>query len=173
MPAKDDYCYRILKKYSLLVDYDGVCNRINVPSQIEGETFKTWKIRVLGNETSNVRIFTPATPASQTRISTLQNVASGDHFERMFDARQRELSVKRTVAISDAVVRAEKKYSSIPKETLEKLLEEHDLEPSVEEFFQNFDKEVGDDVKIEPLLQKLISAYNYSVQEFRKKQIHT
>ena len=174
MSAKDDYCYRILKTYSLLVDYDGKCNRVNVPSPIDGETFKAWKKRVLGAATSEVKVFSPITPAPQTKISTLQNVASGEHFERMFNARQREMSVKMTVAVGDAVVRAEQKFSSIPKDTLRDLVQEKgfDLEPSVKQFFDKFDDEVGQDIDIERLLKKLIHNYNNAVRYAKNKQLH-
>jgi len=174
MSPKDDYCYRILKTYSLLVDYDGKCNRVNVPSPKSGETFKAWKIRVLGLETYNVTIFTPAAPAPQTKISTLQNDASGEHFERMFNARQREMSARITVAVGDAVVLAEQKFSRIPKDTLRDIVQEKEygLEPSVKQFFDKFDKEVGEDIDIERLLRKLIHNYNNSVRFAKNKKLH-
>ena len=174
MSPKDDYCYRILKTYSLLVDYEGKCKGVNVPRPKEGETFKAWKIRVLGSGASGVKIFTPVTPASQTKISTLQSLASGEHFERMFNARQRGMSAKIAVAVDDAVVRAEQKFSTIPKDTLRDILQEkeYDLEPSVRQFFDKFDAEVSEDVDIERLLRKLIHNYNNAVRYGKKKQLH-
>ena len=75
---------------------------------------------------------------------------------------------------SDAVVRAEQKFSSIPKDTLRDLVQEKgfDLEPSVKQFFDKFDDEVGQDIDIERLLKKLIHNYNNAVRYAKNKQLH-
>lgn len=61
---KEEYCYRILKAYSLIVDFDGEPHRINVPSPIDAdETLAQWRSRVLGPDATNVVFYQPTQSA--------------------------------------------------------------------------------------------------------------
>jgi hypothetical protein len=86
MASKESYCYRILKSHSLIVDFNGEPRLKNVPSIIEGETFKKWKERVLGDEVTDVVIYAPIVPAQHTKVSTLQNLSTAQHLENIFTA---------------------------------------------------------------------------------------
>lgn len=46
---KNEKCLAILKKYSLLVDFDGEAPINAIKPAIEGETFGQWKKRLWGN----------------------------------------------------------------------------------------------------------------------------
>lgn len=166
MSSKEIYCYRILKAYSLIINFDGDAERANVPGPVDGETFKRWKKRVLGDSTSNVEVFTPTIPAPNTKIETLRNVASADHLERVFRAFSKDKDAKKTEAIHEAVAQKEHQLSTLPKAVLNDILAEteHALEPSVKEFFKRFNTKVAMDIDVEHLLRDLINTYNDTVR---------
>lgn len=174
MSSKEDYCYRILKKYSMLVDFEGTPHRKTVPDPRpeDNETYKQWKERVLGNAVSDVTLYAPIVdPASQTRIATLQSQASADHLEKMFNSFAKAKETQRKTAINAAVVNTEKKYESFSKETLEDIVAEFDenLEPSVEEFFNRFLNDTNPDINTEELMRALIKTYNNVVRQYRER----
>jgi hypothetical protein len=172
MPTKDIYCYRILKTYSLIVNFDDEVSRSNVPSPTENETFKQWKDRVLGSSVTNVTVFTPSEPASQTRISTLQNKSGAEHLERVFRTFGKEKDAKNSVAMEHAVKMKEQQLSTLPKSVLEDILSgsEYELEPSVVEFLQRFEESTEDSINAESIIRDLIKTYNNTVRLSRKKE---
>jgi len=110
--SKEIYCYRILKAYSLIVDFDGIPDRQNVPSPLDGETYGQWQNRVLGDNVSNVVLYSPDQPRGNTLISTLQNRANAKHLKKIFRAvrklktRQKKSPVHKTnenVDVDDSI----------------------------------------------------------------------
>ena len=170
MPDKSIYQYRILKAYSLLVDFKGELERENVPRPIEGETFRQWKGRVLGDSISNVRVFAPTSPRPQTRIATLQKTADAGILEQVFRAISKEKVAKKDIAVGIAVTRTAHQLSTFPKDALKDILAEttHELEPSVAEFFERLEMDISDDIDIHDLLVRLINTYNESVRLGRR-----
>ena len=170
MPDKSIYQYRILKAYSLLVDFDGEPAREKVPGPVDGETFKQWKERVLGDSISNVTVFTPVSPSSQTKMTTLKNAASADTLERVFRAIGKEKATKKDIAVDIAVTRTAHQLSTFPKDALKDILAEttHEVEPSVAEFFKRLETDISEDINIHDLLILLINTYNESVRISRK-----
>jgi hypothetical protein len=166
MSSKERYCYRILNSHSLIVDFNGEPSHKNVPHKIDGETFKKWKERVLGNEVTDVVIYAPIAPASQTKVSTLQNLSAAKHLENVFSAFGKAKDKKKSAAVEKAV----SALVTFPRMTLEDLLEEHgdSLEPSVSEFFQRFINLKEDDIDTEAILRDLIGTYNTVVRRCRE-----
>jgi hypothetical protein len=171
MSSKEKYCYQILKTYSLIVDFDGKPPRKNVRAPKEGETYKQWKERVLGNAVTDIVIYAPIDPGPQTKISTLQNLADAEHLEKMFKTVEQIKDKKKIVAIKDAVFDTKQKLTSFSKDTLGLLLEElgDKLEPSVREFFDRFLKSARTDIDTEELLRALLYTYNDVVSMYRKR----
>ena len=170
MSDKSIYQYRILKAYSLLVDFDGEPARENVPSPVEGETFKQWKKRVLGDSISNVTVFTPVLHKPQTKMTTLQNTASAGILEKVFRAFGKDKAAKKDIAVDMAVSRTEHQLSTFPKDALKDILAEttHEVEPSVAEFFERLETDTSDDINIHDLLVRLVDTYNESVRLSRR-----
>lgn len=190
--SKEQFCYRILKNYSLIVDFDGKPIRKNVPKPKDGETFKQWKERLFGDSVSNIILYAPFEPAPQTKISTLQQQSKAEKFEKVFRAllrerdreqeenenaikeeHQRELWKKRAEkkeAIKQAVIETKRQLISFPTQTLESLLDEHEekLEPPVRLFFNRFLESKEENINTETLLNDLIKKYNGVVREYRK-----
>ncbi len=92
VPPKENYCYKILKTYSLIADFKGTPTtaknvpKLNVPKPMKDETFNLWKVRVLGPSVSDVVLYMPVIPAPQTRIDTLQRNSDAEHIEKVFKA---------------------------------------------------------------------------------------
>ncbi|WP_447878695.1 hypothetical protein [Serratia fonticola] len=167
MEAKESYCYRILKTHSVIVDFDGEPHLTNVPGVVEGETFKQWKMRVLGPDATNVVVYYPDTPTPQTRMHNLKVTYSAKHVERMFRDFGRIKYGKKLLAVENSISETEARFSYVPRETLEILIDEKrgSLEPAVQEFFKEFLKPENGDFDIESLLGKLIDNYNKAVRK--------
>lgn len=172
MSSKEDFCYKILKKYSMLVDFEGTPHSKSVlePIPEDNETYKQWKKRVLGDAVSDVTLYGPIIdPAPQTRIKTLQYQVDADHLEKIFNSFAKAKEAQRKKAISTAVEKTEKRYESFSKETLEDILVSFDgsLEPSVSDFFNRFLNDKNPDIDTEKIIKELIEAYNNVVREYR------
>lgn len=171
MTNKEDYCYSILKKYSLIVDFDGTPANKNAPPPLEGETFSKWKKRVLGNEVTDVVIYGPYTPAPNKKISSLQTEASADHLKKVFRFFNRTKNSQKENAVSHAIDETEKRYIHFSKKTLQLIIDELDeeLEPSAQQFFDRFLKQAEPDINTEELLRSLLKTYNTAVRLYRQR----
>jgi hypothetical protein len=170
MSKKEKYCHRILKTYSLIVDFNGKPPRENVPSPIDGETYRDWKTRVLGDDVADIVLYGPIEPGPKTKIKTLQNRANAEHLEKMFRAFEKIKDKQKTNAVEEAVSETKRKLISFPKDTLELLIEDlgDSLEPPVRHFFDRFLNSVQTDIDTEKLLRKLIGNYNSVVHSYRE-----
>ncbi|MFZ4439389.1 MAG: hypothetical protein ACOYOS_13240 [Syntrophales bacterium] len=171
MSLKEKYCHRILKTYSLIVDFNGTPPRKNVPAPIKGETYKQWKKRVLGNDVTDITLYGPIEPDQKTKIRTLQNEANAEHLERMFRAFEKIKDKQKSTAVEEAVSETERMFSTFPKDTLKLLTEELgvSLELSVRQFFDRFLNSKQSDIDTEKLLRDLILTYNNVVHRYREQ----
>jgi hypothetical protein len=172
MSTKDKYIYRILKAYSILVDFEGETGRLNVPGPVENETFGQWRRRVLGADVTNVNVFGPMNPAPQKKMSTLQAEASATNFERVIRDFSREKDTKKDLAVNEAVEVTETRFSTLPKDAINDILSEleHQLEPSLGEFFKRLLARTPGDIDVESLLRDLVNSYNNSVRIARESR---
>ncbi len=172
--SNERYCYRIFKKYSLLVDFEGTPHRVNVPEEIENETFARWKKRVLGSDVENVVVFVAIKPDPRTRIKTLKKWGEPNYLKKIFTmlarANREQKNEAVNEAITEAIVATENYFTNFSKETLADLLidSEDKLEPSVQEFFNNFLNSTKEDIDTEELLKCLLVAYNNAVRAHRE-----
>lgn len=176
MAAKERYCYQILKSHSVVVDFDGQPHLTKVPGIVEGETFKQWKMRVLGPDVENVVIYGPYEPTPQTRMHNVRAVNSASNVERMFRAFGKIKDNKKQKAIDNAIADTTARFSVVPRETLEDLIAEkkHSLKPSVQDFFNRFiesNSKSEENISIEKLLNELIDNYNKVAKIFREKNV--
>jgi len=141
MPSKEKYCFDILKSHSLLVDFEGNPRSKKVPEFKEGETFKQWKKRVLGDKVNNVVIYSPKTPDPQENIMTLKDESRAIHLFNMFKAfnefknSQKEKAVKET----------EHELITFPKDMLKRIIK--DKEPPTTELANSLRKFLNSDKK--------------------------
>lgn len=173
MSAKEQYCYRILESYSLLIDFEGEVHRTKVPDAIQGETFKAWKARVLGPEVSNVRVFAPIEPRAQKRMSALKEECDASHIKRGFGTLKRNIKNKSKVAVEVAVSETVEDLSTLSKSALTLILREFtdELEPSVKEFFERFKKSTDERIDAYDLIAQLIRKHNELVKVVRQKRL--
>jgi hypothetical protein len=170
MSSKEEYCYRILKSYSLIVDFDGTPDRVNVPAPVEGETYGQWKKRILGEDIHNVVLYSPAKPANQTKIGTLQNQAGAEHLEKMFKSLEKIKNKQKIVAVNAAEEDTKLKLTTFPRQTLVELVDDYreDLEPSVKECIGRFLNSGDINIDTYQLVNELLQRYNVAVRKFRE-----
>lgn len=167
MPEKDQYRYRIMKTYGILVDYEGDAAHNHVPARIDqDETFKQWKLRVLGPNVSDVTVMTPVEPAPNRRMFYLTGLSSADSVESMFRERQKAAKVAKSEAVADT----RQRYATYPKENLQDILADRDLklEESVKQYLQNLAEEISEEIDQDDLIRKLVIAYNMAVRTARE-----
>ncbi len=190
--SKEIFIRNILKKYELIVDFDGEPVLKNVPSPLEEpETFKHWCARVLKG-CSNVRVFMPLTPAPQSKIIRLQTEAQTHQLDQVFkavarlqkkkarqavitaeeDAQQKVATVKEEAeqTVTAVTKGAQKKYAAVSKETIEDIREQlaGELEPGVSAFLLRLSVEASKaPIDIEEAMTELIKAYNAAVKRVK------
>lgn len=166
MSSKENYCYKILNTYGLIVDFEGEQHRSNVPSPVKGESFSEWKLRVLGDEVTNVVVYAPYAPRGNKKIQTLQAEASAEHLEKTFKLLKKNFAKQKAIAKEETALA----FASVPKDTLQDLVDEfyESLEPSVQEFFQNCLASMETDIDTETLIRELLVRYNAAVKRCRE-----
>lgn len=183
MNNKQKYILKILRKYGILVNFTGEPNKQNLPSKIKGENLKRWISRVLGDDVSDVQIYTPTQPHGNFSIERLSDTSEIDFVKdilraslKMKDEEVREELESAEHEYKDRVkaqkARLYKKkeeeikkvhedLASINTETLSDILHEiHNLEPSVQEFLARFIKEGEANISTQELLTELITRHN-------------
>lgn len=170
MSSKENYCYKILNTYGLIVNFEGEQHRSNVPSPVEGENFSQWKLRVLGTEVSNVVVYAPYEPSGNKKIYKLQAEANAEHLEKTFKLLKKTFAKQKAIEVSVAKKETALAFASAPKDTLEDLVDEYyeSLEPSVQEFFQNCLASMETDIDTETLIRELLVRYNAAVKRCRE-----
>ena len=164
---KEQFQLRILKAYSIVCDFDGEPRRKNVPSPKKRETFKQWKLRVLGENVKNVTLHGPWTPPQNMQISTIQEWSKKQPLESVLKvlAADKKKAIKETEEVK-------RSYVSFPRTTLDDLLREiadkEGLENAVQEFFCGFLNSVASDIDTEELLRDLIERFNGNARSLRK-----
>lgn len=171
MPEVDKYRLRILKTYSIMVEYEGTPHRSNVPSPVEAETFKQWKARVLGPGVTNVVVLAPWNPPSQTQMRTIQGW-SNLHWPKLIAAEvTTKKNLERERVVGEETERVRKSYDNFSADTLRDLIVdmEGDLHLAAEEFLtRQLAKEYTLDTR--DLVHSLIQLYNGALRELRTHQ---
>lgn len=170
MPNKDQYRYRIMKTYGILVDYEGEAEHARAPAKIkQEETFKQWKLRVLGPRVSGVTVMKPVAPAPNSKMCYLTVLSSSDSVASMFREMQKEAMSAKREAIDDTKHR----YATFPKENLEDILQDPDLklEDSVKHYLQHLIEQIDKEIEQDDLMRKLVLAYNCAVHTVRQASL--
>lgn len=172
MSTKEEYCFRVLRKYGLLVNFDGEVGKVNVPEPLDGsdETLAHWIDRVLGVDVSNVVVYRPESLNGTRRIAKLQTFVDAVHLRQVLRAQTKVKNAQAVVKVEKAVEKTEHIFSTLPKGTIEDHLAEfgESLEPSVRDFFERQISNSPDDVSTEILLKNFIKSFNDVACEYRK-----
>lgn len=174
MSSKENFCYRVFQKYSLVVDFDENFSDLDysvpIPNPIEKETYGSWKARVLGDCVKNVVLYAPSEPTDKTWINTLQSRTGADHLENFVGAIKSAERAQKKSAVNAAIEETHLKFTTFPKAALADLVaaSEDVLEPSVIEFFDRFLKSGDSDIDTEAIIAALLKAYNEAVRVHRR-----
>jgi hypothetical protein len=139
MSTKEEYCFRVLRKYGLLVKFDGEVNRVKVPEPLEDndETLKQWIKRVLGPDVTNVFVYMPESNPGMRKIAKLQVDVDAVHLQHVLRAQTKVKNAQTVVKVEKAVEKTQHIFSTLPKGTIQDHLADfgESLEPSVKDFF--------------------------------------
>lgn len=170
MSSKEGTCFRILKKYGLMIDgpEDMLANLKRLPAKQE-ETFKQWKIRLFSENSEEITVYVPYTPRNNTQMSTIVRDYGGEHLKKVFLRYGKFKDKKRKDAIEETEQDVIERLSTFPKETLASLMDEfeEELQPSVVEFLERYINATDEDIDTEDLLRDLLKTYNNAVTQFR------
>jgi len=193
MKDKQKFILKILKKYGLLVDFEGDPPRTNLPGPVEGETFRAWSARVLYCDPRYVTVYGPIAPASNKKVSRLADETKMDFVDALVlqaqrskekeAAEEREMQASAAKALRTKLRRtmkaqtaqeleeAKKLFASVGTETIQDLLDSNlELANSVREYLErvaaNADRSSANDV-----FTDLVSNYNVAVLKSRELQI--
>lgn len=161
--TKEEYCFRVLRKYGVLVDFQGEVGKTNVPSPAdESETFAQWTKRVLGTQVSDVVVYAPREISGNQRIENVQSSVRHQHLQGVIRAQAKVKDELASVKTDKAVEKVEHRYATFSRDTIEDhLIELGDtLEASVQEFFTRAMKAAPDEIGAEQLLKELICKFN-------------
>lgn len=170
MSSKEAICYQILKKYSLIVDFEGEPALANVPEPEEKETYNDWKNRVLGDDISNVVLYAPIpSPRGNTLISTLQLQVGASHLKEIFNVINETRIEQKKSAVKIAIKKTKIEFTSFQKGTLECLISdsEQEFEKPVRDFLDRFLKKTAPNIDAEEIVGELLESYNDAVCRFR------
>lgn len=163
--SKEKYCANILRYYSILVEYKGDEDKVNVPLPIEkSETLAHWKQRVLGSDVSDVKVYMPIDISGNTLLSTIQNKIDSRHIARIFNNLRKEKNQEKEIAVE----KTKQKFTKFSIQKLEEIVDdlEFTLEEPVREFLEKYMQD-NSEVKTEELIEKLVKLYNEAARQFR------
>lgn len=172
MSEKNEKCLAILKKYSLLVDFDDKAPMNPITPPIEGETFGRWKKRLWGDSAEHVVVYVPDQPNANTRIATLQRKADVNHLQAIFRQLAREQRQEKKELVEDTKTKTAKIYSTVPIDALQDAAAElaDELQPAVSGFIESYRAKQPDDIGIDSLIQALLRNYNEAVKQLRQRE---
>lgn len=171
MSTKEEYCFRVMRKYGLLVNFDGEPRTSNVPDLVDDgdETLAQWIRRVLGPDVENVVVYTPKVLVGTRKIRKLQNLVEAPHLKQVVKAQAKVKNALAAVKTNKAIERTERIFSTISQDTIQEQLDNigDALEPSVKEFFQRTIENTEDGVDTEKLIKQLMTRINTLTKDVR------
>ena len=172
MSSKFEYCFKVLRTYGLLVNFDGEVSRVNVPAPLEDndETITQWRKRVLGPDVSNLVVYMPEVLTGTRKLSKLQRAVDATHLRQVLRAQGKAKEALGLAKTEKAVEKTERMFSTFSKDTIQDYLDElgDSLEPSVKEFFERQIEKSTGEIGADKLLQDLIIRFNDVAQVHRR-----
>lgn len=172
MSGKDEYCFRVMRKYGLLVNFDGEPRTSNVPDMVnEGdENLAQWILRVLGPNVENVVVYAPQTMDGKRKLLRLQNLVGAPHLIKVVKAQSKVKNALAAVKTEKVAVRVERAFSTISHDTIQEQLDTigEALEPSVKEFFRRMLENSEHSLDTEKLIKDLMTKVNTLTKDHRR-----
>ena len=172
MSGKDEYCFRVMRKYGLLVNFDGEPRTSNVPDMVNDgdENLAQWILRVLGPNVENVVVYAPQTMEGKRKLLRLQNLVDAPHLIQVVKAQSKVNNALAAVKTDKVAGRVERAFSTISHDTIQEQLDTigEALEPSVKEFFRRMIENSEDGLNTEKLIKDMMTRVNTLTKENRK-----
>ena len=172
MSAKDEYCFRVMRKYGLLVNFDGEPRTSNVPDVVNDgdERLAQWILRVLGPDVENVVVYEPKKMDGKRKLFRLQSRVNAPHLTQVVKAQSKVNNALAAVKTEKVAGRVERAFSTISHDTIQEQLDTigEALEPSVKEFFRRMIENSEDGLNTEKLIKDMMTRVNTLTKENRK-----
>ena len=171
--SKEEYCYQILEKYSLLVDFQGTCparNKVPNPKRNIDETFNQWKTRVLGQDVSDVVLYGLSEPKNQTLIKTLQNNSGNEFIKAILKSSELRHKQNCDTLVNEAIKKNTQEIVELTKNHLKDMAENSDycknqvVKDNIEALLRD---PLLDSVKI---IEHLLCKYDAAISHLKKVQ---
>ena len=172
MSAKDEYCFRVMRKYGLLVNFDGEPRTSNVPDVVNDgdERLAQWILRVLGPDVENVVVYEPKKMDGKRKLFRFQSRVNAPHLIQVVKAQSKVNNALAAVKTEKVAGRVERAFSTISHDTIQEQLDTigEALEPSVKEFFQRMIENSEDGLDTEKVIKDLMTRVNTLTKDHRK-----
>ena len=171
-PTKYVASFNILKKYGVLIDPKNIPKTPRpLPEKIVGENFCQWKKRVFGTSDIELSVYAPYIPSDNLLMKNIETKSGGEELLNLCREIIRSKELEKKSAIKLAEQETKKKFSTLPKETIQELLCEMDvyIESSTKELFDRIFEEQQQDISIELIIRKLIEHHSKAASLFRSQ----
>lgn len=171
-PTKYGAAFNILKKYGILINPKNIPETPKpLPEKIIGENFSQWKKRVFGKSNIELNVYIPCIPNNDLLMERIEVKSDSEELLNLCMKIIRDKELEKKSAIKIAEQETKKKFSTLPKETIQELLCEMDvyIESSTKELFDRIFEEQQQDISIELIIRKLIEHHSKAASLFRSQ----
>ena len=171
-PTKYVASFNILKKYGVLIDPKNIPKTPrSLPEKIVGENFCQWKKRIFGTSDIELSVYATYIPSDNLLMKNIETKSGSEELLNLCREIIRSKELEKKSAIKIAEQETKKKYSTLPKETIQELLCEMDvyIESSTKELFDRNCEEQQQDISIELIIRKLIEHHSKAASLFRSQ----
>lgn len=169
MPSKNDYIRRILKSHGVIVDFDGLPNKINLPAKrIDKETFKQWKKRVLGDKVRNVVCYGPIEYGQQKTMDAIRDKANSSQIRTIMRSVRTAERIKADCTVRRVKIESNEVAIRVPMDDIEDIVKglKSSLQLAVYDSIMCYirkNKLQGNNLTIQELFSELLLRYNFAV----------
>ena len=171
-PTKYVASFNILKKYGVLIDPKNIPKTPrSLPEKIVGENFCQWKKRIFGTSDIELSVYATYIPSDNLLMKNIETKSGSEELLNLCREIIRSKELEKKSAIKIAEQETKKKFSTLPKETIQELLCEMDvyIESSTKELFDRNCEEQQQDISIELIIRKLIEHHSKAASLFRSQ----
>ena len=171
-PTKYVASFNIVKKYGVLIDPKNIPKTPrSLPEKIVGENFCQWKKRIFGTSDIELSVYATYIPSDNLLMKNIETKSGSEELLNLCREIIRSKELEKKSAIKIAEQETKKKFSTLPKETIQELLCEMDvyIESSTKELFDRNCEEQQQDISIELIIRKLIEHHSKAASLFRSQ----
>lgn len=166
--AKEKYCRGIVKKYGLIVSFDGHVKRNTVPRYVKSETARQWRRRVFGDKVSEVSTYFRSSIPNKTLMASIRADTRIDRLQNIFGYLAKESRAVKTEVAQKTARETTSRLERFASETIEGLVKELPaLRPNVSELVDDLVRRTKDGTCSEQFLKTVLSVHVGALRELK------